>query len=69
MCLLGLWGGTVVLPLWSTPMGTQLSVVLQWQPPAPGVLCPLEILLCAEAPGLGGESTLQMGDGALEVRH
>lgn len=48
---------------------TAVSCVAVWQPPAPGVLCPLEIFLCAEAPGLGGESTLQMGDRALQVGH
>lgn len=50
--------------------GTSVSRVAVWQPPAPAVLCSLEILFCTKVhPGLGGLSTLQMGDEALQVGH
>lgn len=56
------WDGTVGLPLWSTPVGARLSVVV-WcgvaAPPVPGMLWLLEITCRSTThPGPGGVSAL-----------
>lgn len=49
--------------------GTSVSCVAEWQPLHQVCCAHWRYLSVQKRPGLGGISTLQMGDGALQVGH